>query len=129
RLMVEGRDEVFSVAELMKRHGIDYDNPTEGAPFIDDCEGYNGLCSVIPTAVKIYDRLGILIDAEFPLDNRWKSIRNLLRGEGLTLPDSLPKEGLLVKGLRPASTVGVWLMPNNSTAGMLENFLDTLIPA
>lgn len=93
RLMVEGRDEVFSVAELMKRHGVGYDDPREGIPFIDDCGGYGGLCAALPTAVRLHQRLGFVIDAEFPIARRWESIRNFLRGAGVIVPDATAAGG------------------------------------
>lgn len=45
---------------------------------------------------------------------------------GFTIPEKLPEEGLVVKdGSRKA---GVWIMPDNKTNGMLEDFISFLIP-
>lgn len=42
---------------------------------------------------------------------------------------SLPTEGLIINPLNPEDlTVGIWIMPNNTDVGMLEDFMMRLIP-
>jgi hypothetical protein len=61
--------------------------------------------------------------------DRWAQVRERLRLKGVTTPEAPAPEGTIVPGLRGASSrIGVWLMPDNRSAGALEHFLSTLIP-
>lgn len=75
-------------------------------------------------------RLGIVIDADVDLTLRWESIRNILVKTGIyDVPSELPKEGLIVFPSNEDSlVVGVWVMPDNSLNGMLEDFLAQMAP-
>ena len=130
RLMVEGIDDLYSVATLMSRHGIDYDTPRIGMPFINDCKGDSKLLDAISVAVKTYQRVGFVLDADLSISNRWTSVRDRLLAAGVpNVPTELPLDGLVIPGRRPDSLVSVWLMPNNQQSGMLENFLQRLVPS
>jgi len=47
----------------------------------------------------------------------------------VSLPESPEPEGTIVPGRSPQSRIGIWLMPDNSSAGALEDFLSELVPA
>ena len=128
RLLVEGPDDQHTITNLLKQHGVNYDALPEGAPYVESCDGWTRVLEAMPVAVKTYNRLGVVLDRDFPPENRWHSVRDLLRKQAIAVPDDLPLEGLVVAGTRPNSTVGVWLMPDNQSEGMLEHFLDRLIP-
>jgi hypothetical protein len=71
--------------------------------------------------------LGILVDADDVLENRWEVIRDRCSKAFPNLPKSFPDTGIIFEndvGLR----LGVWMMPDNKTAGMLETFLGFLVP-
>ena len=72
--------------------------------------------------------LGIVIDADENLEGRWGSVLAILNRAGYqNLPDKPDQEGTIIKqDYLPA--FGVWIMPDNQTHGMLEDFLDFLIP-
>ncbi|EQD64650.1 hypothetical protein B1A_08755 [mine drainage metagenome] len=42
------------------------------------------------------------------------------------LPDSLPKAGLILDN-QQEKRLGVWIMPDNNSRGMMETFLSTLV--
>jgi hypothetical protein len=75
--------------------------------------------------------LGVVIDADTDLAARWQSLRDRLAEAGYrSIPaDPLPDGTILDP---PAGTllprVGIWIMPNNQTKGILEDFLRFLIP-
>ena len=85
------------------------------------------------------EALGIIADANgLEPDNAnhsWKLIKTRLEEnlEDVTLPERLPKEGLILPKVAskesPLSTlrVGIWLMPDNQSSGELENFFAGLI--
>jgi hypothetical protein len=42
RLLVEGVDDLFTVVQLTRAHGVDWDSEGSGAPFIRDAGGFEG---------------------------------------------------------------------------------------
>ncbi len=74
-------------------------------------------------------RLGVIVDADAHLQERWNSLRNILIGYGYTsVPQQPAVDGTIITedGL---PVVGIWLMPDNRLPGMLEDFLHFLVPA
>jgi hypothetical protein len=70
--------------------------------------------------------LGIIVDADDQFDLRWQRVRKCCFGIAADFPEELPPEGLVhqsAHGLR----IGVWIMPDNQSRGMLETFLRHLI--
>ncbi|MEZ4314138.1 MAG: DUF3226 domain-containing protein [Polyangiaceae bacterium] len=80
----------------------------------------------LQAAAKSFDRLGILLDADLSPGDRWQSLRTSLRGL-LDLPEQPYPGGTIVDSPRTPGTgvsrLGVWLMPDNQSPGMLEDFL------
>lgn len=75
------------------------------------------------------ERIGIVIDADEDINARWKSVLSILEKAGYTnLPDSPDSSGAIIEQ-EFLPTFGVWIMPDNViTRGMLEDFLEFLIP-
>ena len=74
--------------------------------------------------------LGIMLDANDHPDGRWQAVGDKLRKAGIALPSFPQPEGVVIPG-DPSTglpRVGVWMMPNNQSAGELENFLAEMIP-
>lgn len=71
--------------------------------------------------------LGIIVDADADTSNRWDSVRGTLMRCGYSnVPDQPSAAGTVIQqDGRP--TVGVWLMPNNSDPGMIEDFITFLV--
>jgi hypothetical protein len=83
------------------------------------------------------ERLAVVIDADYEkngkgVQSRWDSIRGQLAAEGYeSLPKSPNTNGTVcnlpaVHGRKPIC-FGVWIMPNNRSEGMLEDFVAGLI--
>ena len=99
---------------------------------IKPCEGIDHLIENFRLRLKTAKNnriLGIVIDADDKVETRWKGILNILKETGhydcsqLTLP----LDGLILNPLKPEySRVGLWIMPNNSSTGMLEDFVMSL---
>lgn len=68
---------------------------------------------------------GIIVDADDEPANRWQSIRNCLLERYPDIPEELPATGLIHHG---EIKIGVWMMPDNRERGMLETFLQFLLP-
>jgi hypothetical protein len=71
--------------------------------------------------------LGIMIDADENPGGRWESLRSIFEYLLSDIPMNIPSKGFIGKsnnGLR----IGFWIMPNCSSKGMLEDFLQYLVP-
>jgi len=128
RLIVEGPDDQHSLLHLMRRHGVDWDNPGPQLPHVRDSGGYEKLLVSLEVCVRTYTRLGIVIDADVDPQGRWGEVNRRLETLGVALPQNPPSDGVVVNGIRPRTRVGVWLMPDNRQSGAIEEFLADLIP-
>lgn len=125
-LMVEGKTDRHVIYQLRDQHGI---------PDCFEVRDYNGVDSLLdslPATLKESERerIGVVVDADMDLDARWLSVRNILRSGGYDqLPNTPAAEGTLIPApqvFRPA--VGIWIMPDNTVPGLLEDFLQFLVP-
>ncbi|MFN7119499.1 MAG: DUF3226 domain-containing protein, partial [Saprospiraceae bacterium] len=73
--------------------------------------------------------IGIIIDAdETGAVATWHSIKRILEKEGYqNLPTQPMLEGTIIFGVNKPK-IGIWIMPDNQSAGYLEYFLASLIP-
>jgi hypothetical protein len=126
RLIVEGRDDQWSIIALTKQNGWDWDNPAPHFPYIDNAEGVDKALEAIAVSVRTYPRVGIVLDADIVPMDRWNAVRSRLAPTGLVLPESPAPDGTIVEG--NGKRVGVWLMPDNQNPGKLEDFLAVLVP-
>ena len=67
--------------------------------------------------------------APLGLAGRWAQVRDHARRAGADLPDAPHPDGTIVSGRTPRSRLGIWLMPDNSSPGALEEFLSLLAPS
>ncbi len=123
-LLVEGRDDEHVVYSLAKHYDL---------PQVFSVKGENGIENIlkaVPVRVKGSGvvTVGVLMDADVDIANRWASLSNILKEIGYSnLPEKPSKKGTIVKedGL---PGFGVWIMPDNSLPGMLEDFIAFLVP-
>lgn len=133
RLLVEGKDEQRVIPELVEHNGISWGETRDTA--IVDIEEFNGIDNLLkPGVIEVelkasgIQRLGIMVDADADLGKRWDAIRCRCEQAFPSLPTLFPSSGLIAEnaaGLR----LGVWIMPDNMSRGMLETFLSYLIPS
>lgn len=127
RLMVEGSDDKWAVIGLLERHGVNWDQPTRHLPYVHACEGVTKLLQAVGPAVRSFDRLGIVLDADDRVDPRWRQVCDRLHAEGIILPRGPTPEGVAID-TGEGKRVGVWLMPDNHSPGKLDDFLASLVP-
>jgi len=122
KLLVEGNDDQHVIWALCEKFNI----PEEFD--VIDCGGIDNLYESISLRFKqaSVETVGIIIDADIKLNNRWLYIRNLLSNQGFKMPEDLPNDGLILSN--DNVKVGIWIMPNNDTSGMLEDFVSFLVP-
>lgn len=125
-LLVEGSDDREVVYQLANEAGI-----PRGSFTAKPKAGYPNLIQTLEVELLASElkRLGILVDADFDLAARWQSLRNRLLALGYDAipPQPVPGGAIIHHDTQPR--VGIWVMPNNTLPGMLEDFAAYLIPA
>ena len=129
-LMVEGTDDEHVLKHICGSYGI---------PRLDEVEPHGGvdhLLESIPIQISLSRQregsiVGIVIDADADLNARWQSLRDILTQAGYpNVPNQPDPNGTILDA--PSGTLlpkaGVWLMPDNKTPGILEDFLRFLVP-
>lgn len=123
-LLVEGKDDKHVFYALLNHHGI------PRTILIKDKQGIDNLLDTLEVELLASElkQLGVVVDADVDLNARWQSLTAILRNSGYTkIPTSPDTEGtIIVEDDRPV--VGIWIMPDNSVPGMLENFVKFLVP-
>lgn len=123
-LLVEGKNDLYVVTNLCEATGL-----PDQAFRIKDKEGYNKLKSDLEVELDASDLqcLGILVDADLDVAQRWAELRPHLLDAGYDAPRSPDPSGIVLQQpLKP--DVGVWIMPNNQLPGRLEDFIAYLVP-
>ncbi|MDJ1180801.1 hypothetical protein PJF56_18230 [Roseofilum sp. BLCC_M91] len=131
KLIVEGQEDKRVIPWLMEANGVIWE-PIKHQPVVHITahDGYQNINQdFISTQLKEsgLTALGLIIDADLDLEERWQSIRNFSLPSIANIPEQLPPSGLIhvtPMGIR----FGVWIMPDNQTQGMLETFLKYLVP-
>jgi uncharacterized protein DUF3226 len=123
-LLVEGKDDEHVFYALLNYHAI------PRSYRIKDKQGISNLLSTLEVELLASDleRLGIIIDADVDIAARWQSLRDILRNSGYTHIPSLPQTGGTLITEEGHPVVGIWIMPDNSVPGMLEHFVQFLVP-
>lgn len=128
RLLVEGNDDFHSVIHLTALHGYNWDDESTTRPFVVNAGNIEKLLEALPVTLKgPYERVGVLVDADLRLADRWAQLKTQASKAGVALPRSPAADGTILEGPRPGSRVGFWLMPDNSSPGTLEGFLGKLV--
>jgi hypothetical protein len=123
-LLVEGKEELRVLPELLERAGINWPRGNEPV-HIKEFEGVDNILE--PGAIEAelkasgLEALGILIDADGDPESRWAQVRDRLAKRLPGFPTSLDPSGAIHAIASPR--VGVWIMPDNIREGMLETML------
>jgi hypothetical protein len=127
-LLVEGNDDEHVFKAIFGQHNLAHLDE------IKEHGGYTNLIEALPLRLVESDvlALGVVCDADLDPTNRWKVIKNRLENAGyINIPQDLDTNGLVIappeNSLLPK--FGVWIMPDNQIPGILEKFLELLVPA
>jgi len=130
-LITEGKDDLHVITSLCEILKI----PEEFK--IKDGEGFENILKFLPILFKFgkfkdindIDRLGIVIDADADIDSRWSSITKIFRDSNYELPVNPDTSGIITSNaINIIPIVGVWIMPDNTGNGMIEDFFKFFIP-
>lgn len=132
KLLVEGKEELRVIPQLIEAYGIPWGTRSNPIVYIsEDCNGYEQLIDPDVITTELQDSnlsaLGIIIDADEHPDQRWQSLRNACLNSIPDLPETLPETGLIHQTSNSIN-FGIWMMPDNKIRGMLETFLTYMIP-
>jgi hypothetical protein len=128
-LLVEGSDDEHVLKNLCGNRG---------GPRLDEVKSHEGVERLLDSfrvrlkASEDGDIVGLVIDADTDLSARWQSLRNRLILVGYQgVPENPSPDGTILDPPADAllPRVGVWIMPDNQTMGILEDFLQFLVPA
>jgi hypothetical protein len=96
-------------------------------------QGVKNLLNNLPVWLKDSDIevLGVVLDADTDLAGRWDALKHRLLQAGYSVvPDRPASDGTILDP--PADSLlprfGVWIMPDNQSKGILEDFLRFLVP-
>lgn len=133
--MVEGAEDKRTIPYLVEANGIQWEVNQQPIVYIKQYEGVENLIDEDEIKYQFneskLEALGIIVDADDSCEKRWQSIKNACLEIIPDLPDKLPETGLVHDIFTDNGKLikfGVWIMPDNKIAGMLETFLAYLIP-
>lgn len=124
-LLVEGDDDESVIWHLNDRSGRDV------AFEITKKNSVESVLGSLATEAVAEGRssLGVVVDADSGIVSRWQSIGYYLSDAKILLPEGPDPAGTVVMPRQPEHPrVGVWLMPDNTSPGELEDFVSELIP-
>ncbi len=140
-LLVEGPDDVHVMRGLFRIYGIphvyvpkgkvDYEQARPEQIEIRDHMGIDNLLEAFEVELKRSgDRqIGIVVDVDDDITARWASLRDKLIRVGYNFVPSVPDSRGTIVQQDDKSPVGLWLMPDNTLSGMLEDFASLLVPS
>ena len=128
-LLVEGTDDEHVLKHICGNHGIPHLDEVKNCGSVEKL--IENLGVRLPLLIQEGDAIGVVIDADTDISARWQSIRDRITDFGYqNVPDQPDPDGTILDP--PAGSylprLGVWIMPNNQTSGILEDFLRFLVP-
>lgn len=125
-LLVEGLDDCHVILALCKAHDV----PQKFGLY--ECGSYEKVLKRLNAQIAQPDPpgrseiIGVVVDADENLTERWKSIRDKLKNHNYELPEKPNPSGSIIESTSKPK-LGIWLMPNNQIGGMLEDFCIKMI--
>lgn len=127
-LLVEGNNDAHVMMHVCGNRGV---------PKLDCVRPHGDVESLLeafPVQLKASqegDVVGVVVDADERIDARWRSVHDIFVSAGYeNVPEEPFPDGTILDA--PWGTLlpraGVWLMPDNRTNGILEDFLSFLVP-
>lgn len=131
-LLVEGATEVRLIPYLMEANEVVWPDDKAKAPVqIRDKDGFQNIVdrAVIEAEIRETSRriTGIILDADQAFAERWIDIRNCCLPYFPEMPEETVPDGMIVFN-SDNQKLGIWIMPDNQSHGMLEAFLLQLVP-
>lgn len=132
-LLVEGDNDKHVVMHICNKLDI----PRPSYENIISRDGVDGVIKALPEQIMISngeeDVVGAIVDADTNLSKRWDQICEKIEGFGYDdVPSKPVKDGTIIEPTddddKFLPRLGFWIMPDNQSTGILEDFLHSLIP-
>lgn len=123
-LLVEGPDDERVITQIRERRGLTPSFRIQAAGGVSELFRSMELL-LSDQEVEV---VGIVVDRDVNLSSRWDAARNRLRDAGFDAPRQPDPGGTIIFETEDLPRVGVWLMPDNESAGELEDFVARMIP-
>ena len=128
RIIFEGPDDKHVVMNLLFNH--EHQGQPLCAHFNEKVKGgVDHLIDTLKEEIGATDlgRLGVILDADTNLDAQWARVTRVLEEYGCDdIPHKPAANGTIV-ATRDGKRIGIWVMPDNQSAGALEDFVGKLI--
>jgi len=124
-LLVEGSEDKHTIGHILDKHGYH-----DGCAILD-FQGYDRVLKELRLRIRAENHsvIGVIVDADVDFNSRWSSIRNIFLLSGYAAVPELPSPDGTTVIREGKPTVGIWIMSDNASAGMLEDFAMRLLPA
>ena len=124
-LLVEGPDDAQVFVHLFRHYNL------INRVTIHQKEGIENLIASLDVELmrRAETRIGIVVDADTDIAARWQSLRHKLLAAGYTTVPLMPEPTGTILRQEGRPVVGLWLMPDNVIPGMLEDFIQLLVPS
>jgi hypothetical protein len=132
KLLIEGNDQQFAIAELMKNFVPDWGmDISSWKVLIQTCNGSSNILSRLALAAGFKEQgieaLGLIGDADESFQGRWDSIKGFCEIYFPDTPDRMPESGLILSR-KGTPRFGAWIIPGNKSGGMVEIFCRFMVP-
>lgn len=121
-LLVEGKDDEHVISHVLYKLGLEISFEiidTEGSKMFD----------AISVGLRRpgLETIGVVADADNNLFGKWQAIVNKIQeiNHNPGIPERPQEEGVIVDS---EPRIGIWLMPDNSRSGEIEDFVAGMVP-
>ena len=128
RLIFEGPDDQHVVMNLLFNHEHNGERLCEH--FTEKVkDGVDHLIDTLNEELKATDlgRLGVVLDADTDLAKQWARVTRVLDEHGCRAVPAAPNADGTIVETNDSKKIGIWVMPDNKSAGALEDFVGKLI--
>ena len=128
RLIFEGPDDKHVVMNLLFNHEHNGERLCEH--FSEKVkDGVDHLIDTLNEELKATDlgRLGVVLDADTDLAKQWARVTRVLDEHGCRAVPAAPSADGTIVETTDSKKIGIWVMPDNKSAGALEDFVGKLI--
>ena len=129
QLLVEGQNDQHVLWNLCAQHRLP---ETFKVEIPGSTGGIEELIRDIPTRLqqRTLQTLGVVVDADRDPSRQWERLRGALASTTAVLPSAPASNGWVTDAAGPVGPLrlGIWVMPDNTIPGILEDFVVTLIP-